>query len=457
MNDQDTIKSKDKAFPKWRYLTFGAGDVGYALIYFWIASYLTYFYTDIFGVPVMTVTVMMLITRIFDAVNDPIIGGLLDNGKGKMGRYRPWIIVGGIGMAISAVFMFWAHPEWPLVGKVIYMYATYILCTIAMTIFYMAYAALGSTISADSHVRTRAASVRFGFSGVGNLAIGFVVPMFLASLTSFGEENSYLIGLMLSGVVAIPFILLTGLGTKEVITPPLDEKSSFKQKAKALFSNKPMLIISAAFLLQGTCVSLRMTTATYYFTYLTGDMGQFSIYNLLLGLASIAGALTAIYVYKFLRDKAKALAVILVVMVISLVGMYLFPAPNPIFMVLAAVSGYSNGAVPALTYAMLPDAIDYTHHKDRIRIDGFLSSFASFAFKCGMALSSLLVGIILTTTGYVANTAQNGAALEGISLMMTIIPAVLLALIIVLMVIYPLNENKHKKIVAELKEQGHLE
>jgi sugar (glycoside-pentoside-hexuronide) transporter len=456
MNRQPEPDGAGRVFPKWRYFTFAASDMGYALVYYWIASFLTFFYTDIFGVNVVAVSVMMLITRIYDAANDPIIGGLLDNSKSKMGRYRPWIIVGGIGMVVSTIFLFWAHPNWNNTGKVVYMYATYILCTTAMTVFYMAYGALGGTISSDSMVRIRATGMRFAFSGVGNLAVGYFVPVLLVAFATTNISRGYLIGVIISGVIAVPLMLITGFGTREVIYPPKDAKASFKVQFKALVTNKPMLVIMGAFLLQGTSITFRMTAATYYFNYVAKNMNYFSLYNLLVAGANIAGSLTAMYLYGLIRDKAKALGMILVVTILALIGMYFTPAPNASFFILAALSGYSNGAIPSLTYSMLAEAVDYTHYKDGLRIDGFMAAAASFAFKCGMAFAGSMAGFLLNATGYVANARQTAGALQGISFMMTLIPALLLTVMCLLMPGYPLKEKKHNEIMMILRERGHL-
>jgi sugar (glycoside-pentoside-hexuronide) transporter len=456
MSSQSKPDTGDGVFQKWRYFTFAASDMGYALVYYWIASFLTFFYTDVFGVNVVAVSVMMLITRIFDAVNDPIIGGLLDKTKSKMGRYRPWIMVGGISMLVTTIFLFWAHPNWNNAGKVAYMYATYILCTVAMTVFYMAYGALGGTISSNSMVRIRATGMRFALSGVGSLAVGYFVPALLATFSTGDVSRGYLIGVIISGVIAAPLMLITGLGSKEVIYPPKDAKVSFKLQFKAFTTNKPMLIIAGAFLLQGTSVTFRMTAAAYYFNYVVKDMNYYSIYNLLVAGVNIVGSLTAINLYRLVKDKTKALGLILVGTVLALVGMYFTSAPSASFFILAALSGYSNGAIPSLTYSMLAEAVDYTHYKDGLRIDGFMAATASFAFKCGMAFAGAMAGFLLNATGYVANARQTTGALQGISFMMTLIPALLLAVMCLLILVYPLNEKKHNEIMAVLRERGHL-
>ncbi len=448
------LQGGDPSFKKWQYVTFSVSDLAYSLLYFWVVAFLTIYYTDVFKISAAVVSVMMLVVRVYDAVIDPFIGGLMDNNKSRMGRFRPWIIVGGVGMVVTTILMFWAHPDWSNTGKIVYMYLTYILCCTAMSIFYMAYGALGGTISANSMVRARANSFRFGFQGAGNLAIGYFVPALLAAFGAVSLARGYFLGVLLCGVIALPIILVTGLGTKEVVYPPEDAKPSYKDQFKALLTNKPMIVIALLFLLQGASFTFRMTASTYYFTYVAGDLSYFSVYSLLISILSIIGALSAPYVYKLFKDKAKALGVILIITALVLAGMRFFPAPGTLFFVLAALSGYSNGAIPALSYSMLPEAVDYTHFKDGLRTDAFMAAVGSFTFQCGMALSGAAVGFVLSAVGYVANAPQTDTALGSISDMMTLVPSVLVAVMAVLMFFYPLNEKKHDEILVGLREKN---
>lgn len=93
--------------------------------------------TDVFGLSAAAVSVVMLIARLYDAVNNPFLGSMIDKTKSKMGRYRPWILIGGIGLAISTCLLFWAHPDWPAGAKNFYVGAMYILVATFATIFYM--------------------------------------------------------------------------------------------------------------------------------------------------------------------------------------------------------------------------------------------------------------------------------------------------------------------------------
>lgn len=442
-----------RSFPKWRYLTFSVSDVAYSLLYFWVVSFLTIYYTDVFQISAAAVSVMLLVVRIYDAVIDPFIGGLMDNKRGKMGRFRPWILIGGVCMVATVILMFWAHPNWSAPWKIAYMYLTYILCCTAMSVFYMAYGALGGTISADSMVRTRANSVRFTCSGAGSLAIGYFVPSLLALFGASSLVRGYLVSVVICGAIALPLVLVTTFGTKEVIYPAEGVKPPFRKQFKALLSSKPMLIIACIFFLQGASYTFRMTSATYYFTYVTGDLGLFSTYSLLQSAGSIVGALTAPMFYKLCREKSRAMFFVLLVTALCLFGMRVTAAPGALFFVLVAIGGYSLGAVPTLSYSMVPDVVDDTQDREGLRADAFMAAIGSFTFQCGMAVSGAAVGFVLKITGYLAGAEQNPATLTSITNLMTIVPGILIAVMAVLMANYPLDEKKHDAVLASLRQK----
>ena len=114
------------------------------------------FYTDVVGIPTAYVSVLLLVVRLYDAINDPLLGSMMDKTKSRYGRYRPWIAIGGIGLAVSTALLFWAHPDMNFAGKIVYMYVTYMVAVTFSTLFYMSYLALGGCLSPDSMIRTKA-------------------------------------------------------------------------------------------------------------------------------------------------------------------------------------------------------------------------------------------------------------------------------------------------------------
>ena len=104
----------------WRKWAFASGELVYNLPWMLVSSYLSFFMTDVAMIPAAAVSILFLVSRIWDAVNDPMIGSLADRTRSKMGRYRPWMLAGAIGLIPLVVLSFWAHPEWSVGARTAY-------------------------------------------------------------------------------------------------------------------------------------------------------------------------------------------------------------------------------------------------------------------------------------------------------------------------------------------------
>lgn len=435
----------------FQYTAYAFGDLGYQMVYYWVVSFTMIYCTDVFGLSAAAVSVVMLIARLYDAVNNPFLGSMIDKTKSKMGRYRPWILIGVIGLAISTCLLFWAHPDWPAGAKNFYVGAMYMLVATFATIFYMAYMALNGCISADPMVRARASSYRVVLNNFGIFILAFLAP---AALSYFGKgsaNNSYLFSILICSVIGIPCILMTAFGTKEVIQPTAtQEKISMKSQLHALKNNKPMILIFVAMTTHGISMNARLAMATFYCTYFAGGLSTFTVYNSINSIMAMVGAFTAPFVYRLFRDKGKAARYIMYASAAAMAAQYFFPAPGIAFYGLTFVSGYGLGAFSTLAFSMIPDASDYTQYKHNIRIDGFLAAFATFGFEAGGAIATTLVGFALDAFGYVPNAVQTPGVLNLMNILMTFGPALMTLTAGLFLIRYKLNDKLHKEIMGEL-------
>jgi len=452
------MKSKQhETLSKKEMLCFSFGDLGYQCVFYWITAFLMIFYTDVFFIPAAAVSVLMLVVRIYDAVNDPIIGSLMDRTRSKIGRYRPWIIVGGIGLLISVVLMFWAHPDWSETSKIVYMYVTYMIAVTFSTMFYMAYMSLNGCISVNSMERAKASGLRMVMSYAGMLLIGYAAPYMISWFGKEQTSDGYLISVIISAVIALPLIMATGLGTKEVVCPKgVKEKISLQQQWKALLKNRPMMILLFCMLAHGIQMNGRLMVATYYCTYVTNSLQVFAVFNLLNSLFAILGSIVAPTIFRLTGHKGKASAAILFVCAISMALQYYTGNQIVLFYILVSITGFCYGSFSALMFSMIPDAVDFAQYKYNVRVDGFLNAVASFGFKLGGAVITSLTGVVLSVFGYVANGQQNPACLQAIRIMMTFIPAVSCVLAAIALLFYKLDRKQHSRIIDELETRNVL-
>ena len=163
--------------PRKRFY-YALGDFGYNFMYYWLSTYLMIYYTDTIGIPAAAVSVMMLVIRIFDAVNDPIIGSLADRTNSRWGRYRPWFLLGSIAMATFIVLIFAADPKWSYTMRILWMWIIYILLTIASTCSNMPYGALNGCITPDSEDRAKVSALRMMFANTSSMVTVIIaVPL----------------------------------------------------------------------------------------------------------------------------------------------------------------------------------------------------------------------------------------------------------------------------------------
>lgn len=441
-------------------LAFASGEMVYNLPWMLVSSYLAFFMTDIALIPAGAVSVLFLICRIWDAVNDPLIGSLADRTKTKMGRYRPWMLGGAIGLLPLVILLFWAHPQWSTGARTAYGCILYFVSVVAATSWNIPFAALNGVISPYPTERASFSSYRICIS---SLACSLATAVFLPLVTKFsGTGGDSVRGYFMAAVVvcclAIPFVFTSILGTKEVMKAPPAQKIRSREMRDCFLKNPPLLIVCGAFLVYGFLNYGRMTVGMYYFTYVWADPGLFTFYATFNGVVAAAAAFFSAALVRICRGKRGALLFSYGgSFVVNIILYFLTPAnaSSTLVLTLLLIAGALNGFCTALLYGMIGDTVEYGQWKTGIRADGLCSSGTSFMLKLGGALAPTMLLAMLAANGYVEGAAnQTASALSTMNIMMNLIPAVLVAISFVLFLFYKLDAGTHSQIIADLKERG---
>ena len=294
-----------------RKFAFASGELVYNLPWMLVSSYLAFFMTDVALIPASAVSILFLICRIWDAINDPMIGSLADRTNTKMGRYRPWMLGGAIGLIPLVVLLFWAHPDWSVGARTAYGCILYFVTVVASTSWNIPFSALNGVISPYPRERASFSSYRIFISSI---ACSVATALFIPFVTKFsGAEGNTVRGYLLAALViccmAIPFVFTSILGTKEVVKAPPQQKQKFhaKEMAACFTKNPPLLIVCFAFLVYGFLNYGRMTVGMYYFTYVWGDVSLFTLYATVNGLICAVAAFFSAALVKLCRGKRGAL------------------------------------------------------------------------------------------------------------------------------------------------------
>lgn len=442
---------------------YSLGDTASNLFFQVFISYLPIFYTDVFGLPAAAMGTMFALTRVFDAVNDPVIGSIADRTNSRWGKFRPYLLFAAIPFGIMGVLTF-TTPDLSGTGKVIYAYVTYNLLMILYTIVNVPYSALMGVLTPNALERTEVSSYRFVAAFFG----GLIVQASVAFLVSYFGKGDAAVGwasamACLSGL-AVLLLWITFGTTKERVQPPREQEKDFWRDLGELFQNKPWLLIAGATIFQLTYIVMRGSTIAYYFKYYVGDRPLaflgFSIEPtsdalrdafLLTGtISTIIGSVLTKWFSK-LFDKKNTYAGFLIASA-TLNGVFYVFRPGDVLGMFAIniLVSFAFGPVSVLQWAMYTDTADYAEWKSKRRTTGLIMAASLFALKLGLMLGGAMVGWLLSYYGFVANEAQTPEALAGIRYLMTIFPAIIGVIGGCLMFTYPLTNRKMEEIEEEL-------
>jgi GPH family glycoside/pentoside/hexuronide:cation symporter len=436
---------------------YSLGDAASNLYWKTFEFFLIIFYTDVFGISAAAVGTMLLVTRIADAVADPVMGAIADRTKTRWGHFRPYVLWFALPLAVAGVLTF-TTPDLGGGAKLVYAYVTYALLMFLYTAVNIPYTALMGVMTPNSVERTSISSIRF----IGAFTAGVFVQYFtLRFVKVFGQGNEtrgWQLTMVLYGVLAVILLALCFASTRERVVPPPQQDSNLKRDLRELLGSRAWLVLVGVLLLILAAFVIKGSASAYYFKYFVKRedlLGPFLVSN---GLAFLAAVSMASYLAKWLGKKP------LFMMAIGIGALVIagFWVPRPLdiglMFALQIVSSFVIGFNSPLVFAMFADAADDAEWRTGRRNTGLVFASAIFSTKIGVAIGGWMFGLILAYFGYVANVAQTARSLHGIILSMSWIPCALMVLATAVMQFYPLDEALMVKIEAELKaRRGEIE
>ncbi len=458
--------SESYRLPAWEKIGYAVGDMASNLIFQIFITYLAYFYTDVFGISAASLGTMLMITRIWDAVNDPIMGAIADRTHSRWGKFRPYLLWFAVPFGFFAVLMF-TTPNWGPTGKLIYAYVTYTLMTMIYTAINVPYCALMGVITPNSMERTVVSAYRFVAAFGGTFVVQYALLNLVGYFGGGNEQLGWQRASMVLGGLAVLLFLITFSTTRERVQPPKGQKNPILQDIKDLFTNVPWLLIGGATVFQLTYIVMRNSTIMYYFKYFIQEQEivlfghvwnlsfeKLSTYYLLSGTtATILGAVLTKRLSQYLGKSVCYLG-FLVLAGLSTAGVYfLGPEDLKVLWLLQLVTSFSVGPVSVLQWAIYTDTADYSEWRNERRATALIMAASLFALKLGVAFGGALLGWILAAYGYQKNQEQTVSALKGIRMCMSVYPAVFALLGAAIMLFYPLNNLRMKQIETDLIER----
>lgn len=428
---------------------YGLGDFAANIVFQTVMIFLMFYYTDIYGIPAAAVGTLFLIARIWDAVNDPMMGAIADRTKSKHGRFRPWIKWTAIPFGVLAVLMF-TTPDFSVSGKIVYAYVTYILMMMVYTANNIPYGALSGVMTSDSVERTSLNSYRFVFGQSAAIMVQAATLPLIAFFGAGDKALGYQLTMALFAAIAVVMFYITFYNTTERIEPRKTQSTPLKEDLKDLMQNRPWMILFLMGLVTFIFLSLRIAVGLYYFKYYVGDENLFSMFAVLGTIGLIIGIpLSKPLTKKF--GKRNTYIASNVLSGLAVITLFL-PSPDQyiIAYIISALVGFFNGPGVPILWAMYADTADYSEWRFKRRATGIVFSAATFGQKFGWGIGGAITGWLLTLFHYVPNTTQTPDAIFGIKLMLSIIPGILMILSAGLLFFYKLSESFMEEIQVEL-------
>ncbi|RME69634.1 MAG: MFS transporter [Verrucomicrobia bacterium] len=433
-------------------IAYALGDTASNFFFQAFNIFLLFYYTDVFGLPAAAVGTMFLVTRIFDAVNDPVMGIIADRTKSRWGKFRPYLLWAAVPYGLIGWLMF-ANPDLSPSGKLIYAYITYTGMMVAYTVINVPYSALMGVMTSSSAERTSLSAYRFvGAFGGGLLVASLTLP--LKEFLGGGDEAAGFSRTMaLFAVISVAMFLTTFAFTRERVLPPADQKSNLKKDLVALMHNVPWIVLFFAAIFNLCNVAARNASQVYYFKYVVGNESAATLFMTSGGLALVAGAACTKLFTRFM-DRRNLLITLMLGNAATLLGFYFVdPTSTVTLYALNILGAFLAGPTPAIVFSMYADCADYGEWKTGRRTTGLVFSASLFATKLGIAVGGAISGWMLSFFGFVPNAEQSETALTGIRVLFSIMPAGFAVLTALSIFFYPITEERIQRIERELAER----
>ena len=429
-------------------------DFAMNLVFQCIALYISYFYTDIFGLTPAHVAILFAASRLWDAINDPLMGMICERLSPKKGKYWVYIMWGAIPFGIAAVLTY-STPNLTYGAKLAWAAVTYNLLNMLYTFIIQPYISAASLMTNDQNERTRVQSVRMTLAQAGGVVCAIMLPELSGFLSRYMTlAQGYMVTTIIMAVIMVTILMWGSHQIIERIPPaPIDpdNKASIKDIFYLLFRVGPVFIMFILFLGVYTMSQVQATMGAYYIKYYAGREDMLSWFSMIIMLFSVIGVPCVPFLTKRLRKKGTVLFG-LAVAGVGCIILYVMPSSAITGMMIArAVTGFGYGVLMGIVWSVITDPVEYADWKTGKRYTAIVMTLVGLGIKFSMIIGGSLPTAILDAVGYVANQEQSPAALSAIRSLTTLLP---LAAVIMAMVVfglcYHLDEEKVSQIQAEI-------
>jgi GPH family glycoside/pentoside/hexuronide:cation symporter/probable glucitol transport protein GutA len=429
-----------------------AAGVGQNLIFGLWSSYMLVFFTDVFGIAGGAAGLIMMFTRIWDAVNDPMMGVIADRTRTRWGRYRPWLLF----MALPIIFFLalnFSAPNFSQTGKIVYAAVTYVCMSMAFTAVDVPYWTLPAAMTQNVGKRTMIYSISRTTTTLSSLIVGIIAIPLVIALGGGDMARGYFIAALVIGCLGAVLYLCGFKLVREHVTPPPAEKFNFSEAVKVISQNKPLLLIIISMIVAFGLSFLRSNLLVYWVQYNIGSLEMVAVFNLVSLPAMLFGIVLTPLLSKKMGQKGMFIFACLWGAVSNFIFFFVGYENTTAALVMFFFTSVPTGFVMVLVSSMIANTIEYAEWKTGQRREGLISSTQTFLAKVSIAIGGGLSGLLLTIVNYQPNTVQPPDTLKVFHIAMTVITGLGFLLGIIPMLFNDFDDKKYAEITAELRQR----
>ncbi len=427
-------------------LGYGVGDFGFNLFFTTASLYLLFYYTDVLGLSPATAGWVLAVALIWDALFDPAMGYVANRTRTRWGSYRPYLVFGGIPLALSWALMF-LPVSLEGTALVVFAAATHMLFRTLYAVVSMPFLALSAVMTNDSVERGVLASYRM----IAAATCGLLVAVFTLKLVGWlggGRVGFFWVALIYGAVAAVIFVI-TFLSVREAERPAGEVLPTLPDMTRMLRSNTAFWIVGAAMLLGGVGGTIVNKVIPYYFKY---TLGREDLIGPALGASALAIMLSMpLWTLVMKRTSKRVMWMSGTVIGVLAYGAFWFAPADPKFVIpIMMLLGLGGGAGYLGFWSMMPDTVEYGQWRSGVRSEGAIFGIVSLIQKAALGLAAAGLGEMLELIGYTANVAQTPQTLASLKIIMILVPAGFAAAAATAISFYPITPQLHQRLVRGL-------
>lgn len=437
-------------------LGYGVGDLPSGLYLNFFGAYLLFFFVDLGGVAPAAMALMLLLSRVFDAVTDPVMGIIADRTRTRWGRYRPYLLFGAIPFGVTG-FAIFAAPEMSPGWLLVWAYVTYGLTMLAFTAVNVPYSGLLGVISPSATQRANVTAYRMFFSGFAGIMVGVLATTLIRELGGGDEAYGIMLTMGVFAAISVVIYFITFATTKERIVA-VPSNTPIKRDLATLFRTTAWIAVVISAVFGVISIASRASAARFYFEYVAGDDGtpvflffdRFGLFLTALALGQVSGVILGFLLQRRF-EKSHLIITGGVVKALSIVAFSLLPLDAVWPQTFAQYFvGIGFGFLMVLAFSMFTDIAEFIEWKSDQQMTGLTVSASIFGVKVGTGLGAFVAGMTLDLTGFVRGVPQSEEALTGITMAFATLPALALLPGGIAMLFYRLTHAKMREVEEDL-------